>query len=183
MLTAMLAARLGGPLSLFLVVFGAAAVTTASGTAAGEADSRTATEGVSGHVRVTVRGKPPSATPGPPTSSPGIAQKIEGTFSLTGVLQDTGAAVVSPKPQGTSLREVYRLRGKRGSLRLLVTLPSPKTPVPVTPGTPSPGGSPVGTPASWRIISGTGVYLHLRGSGRAKTARLTTVLVGVLRSA
>jgi hypothetical protein len=179
-----------------LVLLGAAFIVAASATAVIAASSHQVTHAVSGRVRLALRIKQPATSGDTATAGPGsggqsttlpngaVLRKVEGTFSISGVLRDAGSLVLaSSAGSAQSPTLFYSLSGKQGSLRLAVS----GTGGMVSVGTVT--GDTSGTPASstpqtgrWRIVAGTRAYVHLHGGGQAKRSSQLIVLLGDVSS-
>lgn len=145
-----------------------------------------------GAVRLVLRtdaSSPPNTTT--TSNSPGSGSGLvthgsggSGTFTIRGAIHDMGSFSLSgppPPPPGSppSTTLVCKLTGKRGSLRLAVTASGAVTESAGSSNTLKGGGS---SAMTWRILSGTGAYAHLLGSGKGKQTRQLITLTGHVRS-
>lgn len=170
-----------------LIVASAGAVAV-MGVAIGVAAADAATHRLSGDIRLVLHttasstvGGTASSGSAPTAPTPAVAT---GTFSISGAIRDEGSFILaappprSPgSPASSSLN--FKLTGKRGSLRLRVTviraITSGSNFVQVS--------ASQSRPTSWRIVSGTGSYAHLHGAGDARRTGDLLVLTGAVRSA
>jgi hypothetical protein len=171
-----------------------AAVVAAVSVGVTQANANTARHDVSGTVRVTLRTSAPSGgastTLSPPNSPGSVIQGPagSGTFSITGAIHDVGsfAAVPLPPPAPGSPPPawlMYKLTGKQGQVRLAISSPGAL----ITNGNSSTGPSNTSknggsSTATWRILSGTGAYAHLRGSGTGTRTHQLIALRGRVHS-
>jgi hypothetical protein len=156
---------------------GIGVVAPAGNSAAISAASVKQSKNIAGQIRATLRIKTslqasPIEQPGGGTQTPIVGEQ-KGTFSLTGAVRDTGSLRASSSGgQGSPATLRVDLRGRRGTLRVSVTLS----------GSAQPGQSTGSAKGSWRITSATGAYARLRGRGQATVSPQLIVLVGAVSS-